>query len=74
MILKNLWIFPVKWFYSKANRSIFVADWKNLSFIEDIIIECYSKTKDLQETGKMIYKEYGFSIQEDYIRQIVEIK
>ena len=47
---------------------------KNLSFIEDIIIECYSKTKDLQETGKMIYKEYGFSIQEDYIRQIVEIK
>ena len=47
---------------------------KNLSFIEDIIIECYSKTKDLQETGKMIYKEYGFSIQEDYICQIVEIK
>ena len=47
---------------------------KNLSLIEDIIIECYSKTEDLQETEKMIYKEYGFSIQEDYIRQIVEIK
>lgn len=46
----------------------------NLLGIDKIINTYYSKTKDIQGIENMIRQEYGFSIQEDYIRQIVEIK
>ena len=75
MVLKNFkdW-FQLNEFTAKEIDQYLWQVGNNLFRIDKIIDEYYSETKDIQKTENMIRQEYGFSIQEDYIRQIVEIK